>query len=260
MVYNRFGYCMVALVILEAALQRQPPSPLSELAGGMSTGFITAIFLFLKISYFLWMGPLVLLLIFCRSQTRRRWIGLASGFVAGFLPFFVYDHGTLWPMINDLRIVGAAKHIQWRWYVVEAGYDSVGPLVIFVLLAWALLWKEGSYRTARQVALTGAATILSSAFLLLTNFQHNQLPLDAIGAILILQLVNSRPKQSEYLWIRATLTLWGALFILIPISADCAGLVAGVKNKVKAAHDPGPTSTQPAWQASVPWNSITSAS
>ena len=260
MVYNRFGYCMVALVILEAALQRQPPSPLSELAGGMSTGFITAIFLFLKISYFLWMGPLVLLLIFCRSQTRRRWIGLASGFVAGFLPFFVYDHGTLWPMINDLRIVGAAKHIQWRWYVVEAGYYSVGPLVIFVLLAWALLWKEGSYRTARQVALTGAATILSSAFLLLTNFQHNQLPLDAIGAILILQLVNSRPKQSEYLWIRATLTLWGALFILIPISADCAGLVAGVKNKVKAAHDPRPTSTQPAWQASVPWNSITSAS
>ncbi len=183
------------------------------------------------------MGPLVILLIPARTQTRQRWIGLAFGFVAGFLPFIFYCHGTLMPMINDLRIVAAAKHIRWRWYLVEASYDSIGPLVIFVLLAGALLWREGSRGTARQVVLIGGATILSSSFLLLSNFQHNQLPLDAIGAIVVLHLVNARPKQPTYRWIRGALTLWGTLFILIPISADGAGLVAGVRNKIRAAGD-----------------------
>jgi hypothetical protein len=236
--YNRFGYCMVALAILEAALQRNPSSPAAELAGGFSTGAITAFFLFLKISYFLWMGPLVLLLIPARPQTLRRWIGLAAGFAVALLPFLIYDHGTLMPMINDLRIVGGAKHIQWRWYLIEALYYSVVPLAIFILLAVALLWQEGSRHLARQVSLTGAAVILSGGFLLLTNYQRNQLPLDAIGAILILHLVNFRAPSSVYPWIRGILTLWGTWIILISLSADGAGLVAAAKNKISAAHDP----------------------
>ena len=236
-VYNRYGYCLIALAMLECALDSRGNRAKSEVRGGFSTGIIAAILLFLKISYFLWIGALAMLLIPCRVQTRRRWIGMAAGFVAGLLPFLVYFRGSLLPMIADLRTVAGAKHIQWRWYLVEGSYFSFAPLVLFILTATALVWAEGSRRTSVQVAVAGAATFLGSGFLLLTNNQKNELPLAAMGAVLILHLVNSRPSVETTIWMRSVVTLWGAWFIMVTIALNYCGLLFGVFDRAWAMGD-----------------------
>jgi len=237
-VYNRYGYCLIALAALEAVLERDRTSATAEAAGGFSTGFIAAWLLFLKISYFLWVCPLVLVLVPCRTQTLRRWIAMAAGFAAAFLPFFFYAGGSLMPMINDLRIVGAAKHVQWHWYVVEALYLSVAPLALFVFTAVALAAAEGARgRVILQIALAGFTALTGGYFLLLTNYQRNRMPLSAIAAILILHLVHSRPQVPAHSLLRTVATLWGAWFILISVGLDCGGLLAGVIHKISARRD-----------------------
>ena len=239
MAYNRIGYSLVALVMLEASLSRDRSSRLYEAVGGFSSGFIGAILLLLKVTYFLWIFPLLVLLIPCRAQRRSRWIGVAAGFGAGFLPFLWYAGGSLGPMVRDLRIVSGAKHIQWVWTAFEALHFSVAPMLLLVLTAVVLLLAQGARgRTVRQAALIGGAAIAGGYLLLLTNCQGDAMPLNAIAAILILQLVNSQSRMSG-VWPRALVTLWGAWLILAPICLDASGLALGLGSKVFSVGLPG---------------------
>lgn len=230
--YNRFGYSLIALVMLEASLAREPFYGRAEGIGGFSTGFTGAILLFLKITYFLWMFPLLMLLIPCRVQRGSRWVGMAAGFVVGFLPFLVYAGGSLGPMIQDVRLVSGAKHIRWVWSVFEAIHFSVAPMALFVFAAAVVMFaQEAPGRVVAQVALIGGAAIAGGYLFLLANNQGDAMPLNAIAAILILQLLNSQSEPSGA-WQRATLTLWGTCLILVPICLDSGGLVLGLGSKV----------------------------
>ena len=238
MVYNHLGYSLVALAMLEASLDRRPATARSEAAGGFSTGLAAGIALFLKITYFAWMFPLAALLLRCRPQTRARWLGIATGLAAGCAPFVLYYRGNFAPMLHDLWITSGAKHIQWRWDAVEAFYLNVAPMTVFVLLALgALRAGEARGRAVLQAALIGVATIAGGYLLLLTNTQANQMPLNAIGAMLILQLLAGRPRQSAPSWPRALAIAWGVWFAVAAICLDGAGVAWAGLTRRHFAHD-----------------------
>jgi hypothetical protein len=237
-VYNRFGYCLTGLAMLEGALAAEPDSTVAEFAGGFSTGFSTGVLFFLKITYFLWMFPLALLLLPCRPQKRQRWIGIAAGLCVGFLPFLLYDRGNLLPMLRDLHLLSGAKHIDWGWHVYQALYFSVAPMLLFILMAVSLLWTDGARgRWVLHPALVGCATVAGGYLLLLTNFQFDLMPLNAIGAILILAYLFSRRATSSADVQRAMVTLWGIWLILIPVTLDGAGLLWAGASTFRFAHN-----------------------
>jgi hypothetical protein len=238
-VYNRYGYVWIALVMLEASCERIDCDSRRNFTGGLSTGAIAALLLFLKISYF--PGALFLLAALwpCRRQTAARWVGIGAGFVAALIPFLAFLNWTLLPMLADLRILAGAKHISWHWSMADAVYHELAPLLIFVLMAAGLLWVDGATHEARSVFFAGAATALAGVLFLVSNFQGNRLPLNAFAAILIVQIVDSRFAAScRRALLRCSVLAWAALFILGSIGLDAAGLGFGLAGRVLPSQFP----------------------
>ena len=69
MLYNRYGYALLALVLLECFLRREgAEQDTGEMSGGISTGAIVAIALFLKAIYFAISLPLIAASFFRRPK------------------------------------------------------------------------------------------------------------------------------------------------------------------------------------------------
>ena len=232
MAYNRYGYALVALLLVEALAQVKRVGKGDELRGGISTGAIVATLLFLKISYFIGAVFLFAALIPCRKQTRARWTGLFCGFGVIFLAFFAYLRFQLAPMWNDLQMVAGAKHLKVNWWIVHNLYLQVIFFGVFVWLATAFFRAGHQVPTARTIAISGVAVCLAGVFLLSTNFQFFDLPLNAIMAILVLKEVSAQPlANGSSVLKRGGLLLCGSLLALGSISSDAIGLGFGAYQK-----------------------------
>ena len=165
MPYNRYGYALVALLLVEAVAGVVAGVPRAgkadELRGGISTGVVVATLLFLKISYFVGAVFLIAALIPCRKQTRARWTGLFCGFGAVFLAFLAYLRFNLVPMWDDLRMVAGAKPVQHNWWIVNNLYLSVIFFVLFVGAAAAFFRARHEVPTARKIGMAGIAWFAS---------------------------------------------------------------------------------------------------
>jgi hypothetical protein len=229
--YNRYGYCLVALVFLESLLEREKSSPRMEFLAGVSSGVCVASLFFMKITSFALAGLVILLLIPARRQTFARWAGLASGFLASFGVFWAYLGYTLAPMIENLRVVGGARRREWEWFHVEAQYYSLAPLLFFAAAAAWLAWAERASLRARRIVLAGIATAICGDFFLWSNYQGSLMPLNAIGVIAILHLLNQDPAPPSGRTARIALLMWGAWFLAISIGTDVGSLGSGLVNK-----------------------------
>lgn len=238
MPYNRYGYALVALLLVESmdstksdaasarALRR------TELAGGVSTGAILALLLFLKISYFVGATALTAALIPCRKQTRERWTGIFCGFLPVFLIFWCYLDFSLTPMWNDFRMVAAAKPARMSWYIFDNLYLSVAFYLAFLLAASGVLSSGGTKPSARAVRIAGVAVCLVGIFLLATNFQFYGLPLSAFMTILVLKRIGAQPLTAgSAAWKPAALLVWGSLLVAASLSYEAMGLGFGAFQK-----------------------------
>ena len=232
MAYNRYGYALVTLLLVEGVAGRDSERRRAEFWGGVSTGAILALLLFLKISYFVGGTALVAALIPCRKQVKERWAGLIGGFLPVSLAFCAYLGFSLVPMWNDLRMVAGAKPVRISWYIVDNLYLPVAFYLGFIFASARFLWFGGARPAARTIGIGGVAVCLAGIFLLSTNFQFYGLPLNAMAAILVLQQIAAHPpRASSHKLKQAGLLLWGSLLIAGDLGYETMGLGFGAWQK-----------------------------
>jgi len=248
MVYNRYGFALVALAIIEAVCDRRPTNTnLSEFLAGLSTGAVLILLLFIKISYFLGTGLLLLLLVMCRRQSLWRWTGLITGTVAAFVPFLIYMHWSLGPMWANLRMLAGAKHAVWGWHIVEAAYASALPFLLFAFLAFALLRHHRADAEGRIVLVLSASIAAVGMCFVFANFPGSRLPLNAVAAIIIMDRIAAefigKPRAETLM--RAAVLVLGALFVFNSIFLDGIGVAYGVWSRWSVQSIPGSTFKAP---------------
>ncbi len=247
MVYNRYGFALVALGIVEAFCTRRPFTKLSEFLGGLSTGTIAILLLFIKVSYFPGIVLLLVLLIGCRPQTLWRWTGLLAGAGAAFVPFLAYMRWTLVPMWANLQMLAGAKHVLRAWFLVEAVYGAAIPLAILTFLAFGLLSRYGAPKEGRHVLTLGLAVAAVGMCFVAANFPGSRLPLDAVAAVIIIDRMATRfsamPRTETPM--RCAVGLWGAWFIFTSLFLDATGLAYAAYSRRAVARVPGSTFDAP---------------
>ena len=232
MAYNRYGYALVTLLLVEGVAGRDAERRRTEFWGGVSTGAILALLLFLKISYFVGGTALVAALIPCRKQGKQRWAGMIGGFLPVSLAFCGYLGFNLVPMWNDLRMVAGAKPVRISWFIVDNLYLPVAFYLGFIFASARFLWLRGARPAARTIGVAGVAVCLTGIFLLSTNFQFYGLPLNAMAAILVLQQIAAHPPGANSHQLKqAGLLLWGSLLIAGDLGYEAMGLGFGAWQK-----------------------------
>lgn len=232
MAYNRYGYALVALLLVEAVASPDSAGRRAEFQGGVSTGAILALLLFLKISYFVGAAALAAMLIPCRKQHKARWGGGFCGFLLVFLIFCAYLKFNLGPMWNDLQMVAGAKPTRVNSFIVENVYLSVAFYLAFIFASARFLAAGGDGQAARAVRIAGVAVCAAGLFLLSTNFQFYGLPLSAVMAVLVIrQIAVLAPRGNSHTLKQAALLLWGSLFVAGNVSYDSMGLGFGAAQR-----------------------------
>ncbi len=238
MVYNRYGYALLGLTMLESfetvGDQRREKK---EWIGGFSSGVAAGLALFLKITYFFVAALLIGGSIFLRGLSRRRLLGMISGFtlvtiaMLSYLEFDVQSILRDWQMAAGAR-AGSVSFLELKWkLLVNSPY--------ILLFAW--LGIRGSHaveyghpgRRNFQLLIIAALVFAADILLIFSNQQRTQLPLAAIFSILVVNKIVARNRTLQdpetdpaRTSCRAALFLGGVLFLL-QFALEFSGLAYG---------------------------------
>jgi hypothetical protein len=199
MVYNRYGYALLVIVLVECfqRIDRSSAAP-KELLGGLSTGAALALTFFLKASYFLAGLGLVGVSFILWLPSRRRFLGFVAGFSAVTFLGLAYMRFELAAMLRGLRFAAGARTQSLS---LETPIHTIAgqllPLLcgLSVALAASFLKPRQPERFAELKLLAGVVVIsIADIALLATNMQPSGLPL--LGAFGI--LIANRFADPEY--------------------------------------------------------------
>jgi hypothetical protein len=220
MVYNRYGYALLAIVMLECyqPASEDPPSRHRRWGEPILTGCAMALLLFLKVSYFLVALPIVGISLLLWERRGPRALGYAAGFAATALVFLAYLRFDVAAMVNDLAEVGAARRATLGLRntledILTGAFNHGAPLVLLALgCAWSTRSLEKgafSFWRACRYPLAAVTVAAADVLLLVTNAQVSAFPLVALFAVLLLfsmepALLPSAPATSRK---RATVLL-----------------------------------------------------
>ena len=179
MIYNRYGYALLGLIVLECFQEGD-----GTFAGGLSTGVVSAALLFLKPSYALVAIGFAGCSFVVQRPRLRRAFGLGIGLVAAGIAMMAYlrfDFAALW---SDLRLMSAARSSGLSlWNVRWALFKGLGDLLPLSLLA---LLVASVTATVRPLLVT-ALVWVGGALLLASNAQPSGFPLNAVLAVLLIE-------------------------------------------------------------------------
>jgi hypothetical protein len=244
MSYNRQGYALLGLLIVESFPLRQE-GPVRGVGGALSTGALCAIMLFFKANYFL-VGVVLaaLSLLWSGRLERRRLCGLAAGFAVPAMAFLVYLRFGQGAMLADLRMAADARSgaLSPAFVMQVFAENFPGFLILAGLAATAQMavrpppgrgWV-GRVLRFRPLALAGAVYV-AGVLLLVSNCQLARLPLHELLALLFLDCILQYPWPD----VRhaAVLALMGIGLILGTQSADGLSLLNGLRLKVHARQE-----------------------
>lgn len=190
MLYNRYGYGLLVVVLLECFQRFDKTAPsVEEWLGGVSTGAAVALALFLKVSYFLAGVGLIAASLVVWFPSIRRFLGILAGFSAVALLGLAYLRFDLAVMLRALRAAAAARAQTLSVTTpIHSAYGQLAPLLCILALAVAASFlKPRRPEWLGDLYLPLAATIvfLADIALLSTNMQHSGLPLLGAFAVLI---------------------------------------------------------------------------
>ncbi|HTS51479.1 MAG TPA: hypothetical protein VMH05_26205 [Bryobacteraceae bacterium] len=179
MLYNRYGYALLGLVVLECFQPGQ-----STLIGGVSTGVVSVALLFLKPSYCLVALGFAACSVVIEQRGLRRILGIAIGLSAAGLAMMAYLRFDFAAFGSDLRLMSAARSSSlslWnvRWSLFK-GLGDFLPLALLAVLASSLTLR------LRPLLVT-ALVWIGGALLLATNAQPSGYPLNALLALLLVE-------------------------------------------------------------------------
>ncbi len=244
MAYNRLGFALLALVVLEVmeAPSQARRKEWSEFLSGASTGMVCVLLLFLKGSFFLVAAGLVASFAIFRPRSGRSWLGFVSGVLLALAPMLAYLRWNAGAFLADqILVAGARSQLLSLRHVLELAWRNQGNLFLMVLVAaMVTLWRKAGSRgggigewnwVAAAVAVYGAGILLMS-----TNGQDEGLPLSVVLVMLMTGLPGSPASEGEaarrILRIGlaasalAALLLWAAA-----VSLDSVSLLEAVREK-----------------------------
>ena len=192
MVYNRYGYALLGLVMLECFEEARDSSDncYKDWIGGVSTGAVLSLTLFLKANFFLaGLGLVAILSLLFRRLDYRRLGGALLGFSFTSLGLLAYLRFDFVGMIRDLRMAGAARSGVLTWDIFVSKMLS-RPLVLLEMVL--LIFFAGTFfnnrverwRTANLITI-GFVVLAADMGLMLTNAQWGGFPICAVFGILL---------------------------------------------------------------------------
>ncbi|UPU34322.1 hypothetical protein M1B72_12765 [Geomonas paludis] len=245
MFYNRYGYALLGVLMIEA-LPRGGDLPDGDwLLGGVSTGAVTALCLFLKANYFAAAILLIGASLLWRPFGKRRLAGIAAGFFLVSLAFLAYLQFDAGAILRDLDIAAGARSKSFSYAEVFRKFTLNTLSLLFVLLLTTQSARaKGEGKGTRRLAgvLLGCFVFAVDMLLLCSNQQYSELPLTAIYSLwVVIDLgVWSRNNpggeaRRSSVGVKSTLLI-GTVFILVSFFSQLAGLAYGVMQK---AHPSG---------------------
>lgn len=255
MYYNRYGYALTGIILMEAWLAPEEGS--HALAEGVSTGLACGLLLFLKVSYFLVAAPLILVLLVVRRQSRARIAGIAFGFcaVTGVIMAWLGFH--VGAVIQDLRTAAGAR--SERMALTRAGdylltvrrtlLSNVAVIAMAIFAGLAAMEKRGGWRSAVRAwfaPILGVALVVGAGMaIIVSNTQLSAMPLNGLFAILLADRA-IRGVSSRKDWSGATRLSVCAAFALCALCVSVPLMIFNARALAFGLHESGVPADSPA--------------
>jgi hypothetical protein len=220
MQYNRLGYVLTALVLLELFTHREGLRRQTNVDwGGLSTGIAVGLLCFLKISFFFVACGLIAGAYLLKRKQWTHLVAAVAGFALVTVPMLAYLHWDLAAMLRDLALAAAARQTRFL-----QGYDPFRTVfrnlgAVLGLLGLAFLAR----RSGRQ-GVFGLASVAIAADLLLamSNTQRQGFPLSLVATLILadrmcggVSAVNRKGRQGG-----AAIAALLAVLSMMPVLAD----------------------------------------
>lgn len=249
--YNRIGYAVLSLVLIETFLTPTEDAGRGEsITGGASTGILASLLCFLKINFF----AVACIAIIVGVLLLKRTTGWRFGFLAGFLlialPMLVYLDFQLTAVLSDLyhgaAIRGASSVISR--FAGVSGESFAGIFLLFVM--WLYYPSGDPNPKPSGVAIGGMTLFLWGAYLFLaaTNMVMKEAPLYPVPAFILLEHIrratpvehDDGARRSYLIPFLLTLYLMGRVFV-----PDIQGIVHEMRWRDTQAGNPALARFQP---------------
>ena len=240
MVYNRYGYALLGLIMVETFQTTGCRKKSGEFWGGISTGVATAISLFLKANYFFAAGILIGASLFIGRVNRHRNFGIITGFSIVIFAILAYLCFDISGVFKDLKMAAGARAMSLFSPIIYMKLlRSCSVFVILAVLIILMIKVEKALFGRRDCKLLFFALAVAAAdlLLLLSNQQRSVLPLSIIfslllvnrGIVLHLKLshIGAPALRTFY---RLTIVLGGFIFLFF-FALDISGIIYGAIQK-----------------------------
>jgi hypothetical protein len=191
MIYNRHGYALLGIVLVECAFA----SERSRFWGGMSSGIALALMAFLKLNF---MGVAVLLLLVSVSLRRedapRIW-GFLLGLFCTVMAFLFYLRFAISEFLSDMlyAIHTRGSSLSAAGAIVSiAGSAEIMTLAIMTVVAAMLIARDGlNQHLGKRILVLGGTVIATGPFLFMTNISDKNCRLASLWMIVLLGMLTA---------------------------------------------------------------------
>ena len=249
--YNRYGYALLGLVLIECFQRMEDEQQdANDMFGGISTGAIVVVALFLKASYFFISLPFVAASILWGSSSRNRLFGLAVGFCIILFTMLAYLRFDIRALFEALWMAaGARSNALSLGLLLSVQLMSQVPAFLTTIGALFLGTRRGKPAVSAldnsHWIVLGLLVFASDSLLMLSNAQILAMPLLGVFAILFAGRVTAERRELNVseakieLPRHVFLLALCALLIVPQFVADLAGLANGVYRKAHSSVIPG---------------------
>ncbi len=236
MTYNRYGFALTGLVLLECFMPPRDDRPASrEWWGGVSTGLACSILLFVKISYGLVAIAIAGLSVLLRHKERSRVLAMAAGFLLFTVPMLAYLRFDIRSLVEEYRLLAAVRGGVLNVKSIARQLYADRWEMMPSLVAGALVALQPGIPPRRRVAVALVCLIAAAAgaVLILGNAQNSGLPLLVVAALLLVNEVTLALREGRASYAAGAPVLCLALAaILMPVMLDAAGIALALGDKL----------------------------
>jgi len=238
MLYNRYGYALLGVVMIESFQGMEGGGAAAWLFSGITSGVVSVLLLFLKPSFGLVALTFIGISALFGSRSTARLLGVFSGLVAAGVGWLVYMRFEVVPLWSELQLLAAARSSAlsgWavRWALIKGLPDFlwVALLALFVILVRS--YRPNGLRLFEPLAVA-ILVFIGQALLLATNAQASGFPLNAALAIVLAEQGRVAVKESgapcptAILRADTIMLLIGLVCFLPTFAANASGITAAL--------------------------------
>ncbi|WP_136513120.1 hypothetical protein [Geomonas edaphica] len=240
MLYNRYGYALLGLLMLETASARARMEigvAKDDAFGGFSVGVLSALTLFLKANFFA--GALLILMLSpCVARpSARRIAATAAGFALTSLLFLAYLDFNIAAIYHDLQMAAGARGAGFTSRELSFKLLLNLPSLLFILFLCALSGRAGGQARYVAAASAGICVFAIDMLLLVSNQQYRELPLTALLAsfMAVDAYRGGREGSRHRTALSRSVVVAGTAYFAVSFGSQAVGLGYAVEQKRRPA-------------------------